>query len=241
MPIQRAADRLQLSRSERQLLFNFTDEQFLCFPSITPPPAKSNATGGLRGGRGVQSCSRTSSTFSSHAHRSSPAARGDGSRGHLGNTVTHSGHDSPPPPSYTSVSEQDLRSAIAIWLPSCSNASYFPRRATPGAALAAQPAATPGAQGRRHGKVRHGTPAAHLAAAPGELRGPRLPAAEQKGSRHRPVAPGGSAASPPASARPSPAQVACGIAEPQLGRLPSPRTERRGSWRHVNDVLSYFH
>lgn len=200
--------------------------------------------GGVNGGE--QSCSRTPSTSSSHAHRSSPAARGDGSRGHLGNTVTHSGHDSPPPPSYTSVSEQDLRSAIAIWLPSCSNASYFPRRAIPGAAPAAQPAATPGAQGRRHGTARHGaewhgTPAAHLAAAPGELRAPRLPAAEQKGSRHRPVAPGGSAASPPASARHSPAQVACGIAEPQLGRLPSPRTERRGSWRHVNDVLSYFH
>lgn len=77
-----------------------------------------------------------------------------------------------------------------------------------------------------------------------------VPVAKQKAggrSRHRPAAPGGSRTSAPSShrpvppARPSPAQVDCGIAEPQLGRLPSPRTEPHGSWRHVNDVLSYFH
>lgn len=90
--------------------------------------------------------------------------------------------------------------------------------------------------------ARNGTPAAHLAAAPGQLRGARFARSGTKREPSPPLpAPGGSAASPPAPARPSPAQVACGIAEPQLGRLPSPRTERRGSWRHVNDVLSYFH
>lgn len=35
-PAEHTTNRLRLSRSERQLLLNFTDEQFLCFPSIFP-------------------------------------------------------------------------------------------------------------------------------------------------------------------------------------------------------------
>lgn len=174
--------------------------------------------------------------------RTPPLARG--SRGHLGSTVTRSGHDSPPPPSYTSLSEQDSRSAIAIWLPSCSNASLLSaagdtRRCPRGAACSDAWGAGPAA---RHGTARQSKAQARNTG--GSLgrctwAAARSPLA-RSGTKREP-APGGSAASPPASARPSPAQVACGIAEPQLGRLPSPRTERRGSWRHVNDVLSYFH
>lgn len=146
---------------------------------------------GLKGGNKAAPA-RTEHLLSPH---SAPRPRPEPT-GLLGNTVPHRGHDSPPPPSYTSVSEQDSRSAIAIWLPSCSNASSTFRGGRAG-----ETRRCPSPQLRPGRTARHGTAHRRLTWPPhlGSCAVP--PLAEQKGSR----AAGGSAASPPASARRSPA------------------------------------
>lgn len=184
----------------------------------------------------LQSCLRTQTLLPPHTL----AALGDGSRGHVGDTVTDTGHGSPRPlPTHRSRT-------CALPLPSAYQvAPALPtfRGGQCAAAPPAQPAAGPGARHavRALGRCTLKAPAVPTCRAGSPQRNktsrPPLPAPARRAAPRR------AAAQPPLppAARPSPAQVACGIAEPQLGRLPWPRTEPHGSWRHVNDVLSYFH